>query len=213
MTSDQAFQVRILTRAPDINCYMKKTKKKLYAYVDESGQDTKGLVFVVSVLILEKEREEISKELEKIENDSGKKNMKWNKSRHEFRKAYIEKLFKMEKIKGRIFFDIFSDTKKYIELTSYATAKAILKKSGNNEYKVTIFVDGFKKKEIDIFSRGLRDLKIRTKKIRGVKKDENNAFIRLVDAICGLIRDSQDKNEWADKTLQKLKTKKLVSEL
>ena len=213
LTSDQAFQVRILTRAPDINCYMKKTKKKLYAYVDESGQDTKGLVFVVSVLILEKEREEISKELEKIENDSGKKNMKWNKSRHEFRKAYIEKLFKMEKIKGRIFFDIFSDTKKYIELTSYATAKAILKKSGNNEYKVTIFVDGFKKKEIDIFSRGLRDLKIRTKKIRGVKKDENNAFIRLVDAICGLIRDSQDKNEWADKTLQKLKTKKLVSEL
>jgi len=192
---------------------MKKTKKKLYAYVDESGQDTKGLIFIVSVLILEKEREEISKELEKIENDSGKKNMKWNKSRHEFRKAYIEKLFKMEKIKGRIFFDIFSDTKKYIELTSYATAKAILKKSGNNEYKVTIFVDGFKKKEIDIFSRGLRDLKIRTKKIRGVKKDENNAFIRLVDAICGLIRDSQDKNEWADKTLQKLKTKKLVSEL
>lgn len=192
---------------------MKKTKKKLYAYVDESGQDTKGLVFVVSVLILEKEREEISEELEKIENDSGKKNMKWNKSRHEFRKAYIEKLLKMEKMKGRIFFDIFSDTKKYIELTSYATAKAILKKSGNDEYKVTIFVDGFKKKEIDIFSRGLRDLKIRTRKIRGVKKDENNAFIRLVDAICGLIRDSQDKNEWADKTLQKLKSKKLVSEL
>ena len=47
---------------------MKKTKKKLYAYVDESGQDTKGLVFVVSVLILEKEREEISEELEKIGN-------------------------------------------------------------------------------------------------------------------------------------------------
>ncbi len=47
-------------------------------------------------------------------------------------------------MKGRIFFDIFSDTKKYIEPTSYATAKAILKKSGNNEYKVTVFVDGFK---------------------------------------------------------------------
>jgi hypothetical protein len=191
----------------------KKTKKKLYAYVDESGQDTRGLVFVVSALILEKEREEISEELEKIETDSGKKNMKWNKSRHEFRKAYIEKLLKMERMRGRIFFDIFSDTKKYIELTSYATAKAILKKSGNNEYKVTVFVDGFKKKELDIFSRGLRDLKIRTKKIRGVKKDENNAFIRLVDAICGLVRDSQDKKDWADKTLQKLKTKKLVSEL
>lgn len=191
----------------------KKTKKKLYAYVDESGQDTKGLVFVVSVLILEKEREKISEELKKIETESGKKNMKWHKSRHEYRKAYIEGIFKMESLRDRIFFDVFSDTKKYIELTSYATAKAILKKSGNDEYKVTVFVDGFKKKELDIFSRGLRDLKIRTKKIRGVKKDENNAFIRLVDAICGLVRDSQDKNEWADKALQKLKTKKLVSEL
>lgn len=192
---------------------IKKTKKKLYAYVDESGQDTKGFVFVVSVLILEKEREEISEALEKIEAESGKKNMKWHKSRHLFRKAYIEELLKMEKMKGRIFFDVFSDTKKYIEMTSYATAKAILKKSGNNEYRVTIFVDGLKKKEVDIFSRGLRDLKIRTRKIRGIKKDENNAFIRLVDAICGLVRDSQDKNEWAGKTLQKLKTKKLVSEL
>lgn len=191
----------------------RKPKKKLYAYVDESGQDTKGLVFVVSVLILEKEREKISEELEKIETESKKKNMKWHKSHHECRKAYIEGIFKMESLRGRIFFDIFSDTKKYIELTSYATAKAILKKSGNDEYKVTVFVDGFKKRELDVFSRGLRDLKIRTKKIRGVKKDENNAFIRLVDAICGLVRDSQDKNEWAGKTLQKLKTKKLVSEL
>ncbi len=186
---------------------------KLYAYVDESGQDTKGLVFIVSVLVLESERERICEELEKNENESGKKNMKWHKSRHENRKTYIEKLLKMEKLRGRIFFDVFSDTKKYIELTSYATAKAILKKSGKDNYKVTVFADGFKKKELSIFSRGLRDLKIRTKKIRGVKKDENNALIRLVDAICGLVRDANDDNKWAKEALFRLKSKKLVSEL
>ena len=187
--------------------------KKLYAYVDESGQDTKGLVFVVSILILEQERDLIYEELEKIEAKTGKKNVKWNKSRHEFRKAYIEEIVKVEKLKRGIFFDTFSDTKKYIELTSFATAKAILKKVNKDEYKVTIFIDGFRKKEIEIFSRGLKDLRISTKKIRGVKKDENNAFIRLVDAICGLVRDADEKNEWAMKALAKLKKEKLVSEL
>jgi hypothetical protein len=151
--------------------------------------------------------------LEKIEVESGKKNTKWNKSKHNFRKNYISEITKIEKLKRRIFFDTFSDTKKYIELTSFATAKAILKKTGSENYKVTVFVDGFKKKEVEIFIKGLRDLKIKTRKIRSVKKDENNAFIRLVDAICGLVRDASDKNEWAVKALSKLKKEKLVSEL
>jgi len=187
-------------------------KKKLYAYVDESGQDTKGLVFVVSVLILEQEREVICELLEKIEIESGKRNKKWNKSHHNSRKRYIEDILKIEKFKERIFFKIFCDTKEYIELTSSATAKAILKKSGDN-YKVTVFIDGLKKKEIEAFSRGLRDLKIKTRKIRGVKKDENNAFIRLVDAICGLVRDMNDGNEWAKKTVEKMRNKKYITEL
>jgi len=191
----------------------KKPKKKLYAYVDESGQDTKGLVFVVSILVLEEERELIYDELEKIESNTGKGNMKWNKSRHEYRKAYIEKIAKFEELKKRIFFDTFSDTKKYIELTSFATAKSILKKIDNEDYKVTVFVDGFKKKEIAVFIKGLRDLKIKTRKIRGVKKDENNAFIRLVDAICGLVRDANDNGEWAKKAMSKLKKERILIEL
>lgn len=191
----------------------KSKKKKLYAYVDESGQDTKGLIFVVSVLVLENEIIEVCSELEKIETESGKKNIKWNKSHHKFRKAYIESILKTEILKRKIFFEIFSDTKEYIELTSFATAKAILKKAGEDEYKVTVFVDGLKKKEIEIFSKGLRDLRIRTRKIRGVKKDENNAFIRLVDAICGLIRDAEDENTWAKKIIKKLVKEKHIYEL
>lgn len=193
---------------------LKKSKKrKLCAYVDESGQDTKGLLFVVSVLILEEEKEMICAELEKIESESGKKNSKWNKARPEFRRKYIESIAGLEKLKNRLFYDIFSDTKKYVEMTSFATAKAILKKAGNDKYTATIFVDGFKKKEIDVFSRGFRDLHIRTRKIRGVKRDENSAFIRLVDAICGLVRDMNDGQEWAKKAIGKLKMERVLNEL
>ena len=185
--------------------------KKLYAYIDESGQDTKGLIFVVSVLILEDEYSVICEELKKVEIESGKKNQKWNKSKNDFRQSYLEGVMKIKELKGGLFFEIFSDSKKYIELTSYTTAKAILKKSGKYDYKATVFIDGFKKKEIEIFTRGLRDLHIRTKKIRGVKKDENNALIRLVDAVCGLIRDSEDGNKWAVKTLKRMIKIKIIT--
>ena len=43
----------------------KPKKQKLYAYVDESGQDTKGSMFVVSVLVLEEERETVLQQLAK----------------------------------------------------------------------------------------------------------------------------------------------------
>ena len=48
----------------------KSKKRKQYAYVDESGQDTKGMMFVVSVLVLGKERETVLQQLEKIEIES-----------------------------------------------------------------------------------------------------------------------------------------------
>ena len=66
---------------------------------------------------------------------------------------------------------------------------------------------------MSVFIKGLRDLRIRTKKIRGVKRDENNVFIRLVDALCGLVRDAKDNQHWAKEALKKLKNKKIVSEL
>jgi len=189
-----------------------KKRRKIYAYIDESGQDTKGLIFIVSILVIEEERETILKELEFIEKKSKKKNIKWNKANHNFREKYLEEMLKMNKLRGRIFFDTFSDSKKYIQLTSFATAKVILKKSSDN-YKATIFVDGFKKKEIEVFTKGLRDLHIKIRKVRGVKKDENNAYIRLVDAICGLARDAEDNNKWAKEMIDKLIKKEIVSSL
>lgn len=54
---------------------------------------------------------------------------------------------------------------------------------------------------------------IRTRKVRGVKKDQNNAFIRLADAFCGLVRDAIGGNPWAKGVLQNMVDKKVVVEL
>ncbi|MEF3692334.1 MAG: hypothetical protein V3574_04760 [Candidatus Moraniibacteriota bacterium] len=56
-------------------------------------------------------------------------------------------------------------------------------------------------------------MRIKTKKIRGIKKDENNAFIRLVDAVCGLIRDAEAENKWALEILNELMKNGIVKSL
>ena len=112
-----------------------------------------------------------------------------------------------------MFFEIFAESKKYIEMTSYATAKAILKKAKSDNYTATIFIDGFRKREIEIFMQGLRALRIKRRKVRGVKKEESNSFIRLADALCGLIRDASDDDLWATTIFNKMKKEGVITVL
>jgi len=46
--------------------------QKLYCYVDESGQDTRGKLFVVSVVVAAEDRGISLEQLEKIEDETGK---------------------------------------------------------------------------------------------------------------------------------------------
>lgn len=41
--------------------------KKLYCYVDETGQDTEGKLFIVVVIIVENEKEVVIEQIEEIE--------------------------------------------------------------------------------------------------------------------------------------------------
>jgi len=187
--------------------------QKLYAYVDESGQDTKGALFVVSVVVLEEEREDITKELERIEKESGKKNVKWHKARPEFREAYLRNITQSPLFINTLFFETFSESKEYLEMTSYATAKAILKKAADRAYRVTVYVDGFNAAEVSHLRQELKALNIKQRKVKGVRRDENNALIRLADALCGLVRDARDGNLSASDILRMLGKKKIVTAL
>lgn len=187
--------------------------QKLYAYVDESGQDTEGRIFVVGVVVLEKEYDHILKELQHIEEKSGKRVKKWNKAPYDYRKAYFEGISKSDAFRNSLFFETFANSNKYIKMTSYATAKAILKKVVDNDYSATIFIDGFRKRELEIFIQGLRDLHIKRRKVRGVRNEESESFILLADALCGLIRDADGSDKWATAILNKMKKEGIVTAL
>ncbi len=130
---------------------------KLYAYVDESGQDTAGRLFVVSVLLLAEERDALLQRLEALEARSGKHNTKWQKTRHSYRQAYMEAIRDLPVLQQALFFDILQTTSDYMTLTALTTARAIQRKV-HGPYKVTVFVDGLRRHEVPLFSKGLRRL-------------------------------------------------------
>jgi hypothetical protein len=41
-------------------------------------------------------------------------------------------------------------------------------------------------------------------KIRGVRNEKSDAGIRLADALCGLVRDAEEGQDWAYEALEKL---------
>lgn len=186
---------------------MPTPRKRLYCYVDESGQDTAGDFFVVSILVTGDERDSLLEQLLEIEGESKKRNIKWHKANYQHRLAYIELLTELSGLEGKIFYETYNEGKEYLVYMSDATAKTLRHKRAD---AFTIYIDGYREAELTHFKRQLRpSVKVPTQ-IRGVKRDENNAFIRLVDAICGLVRDAQEGDKQAKEAVQKLKRRGIV---
>lgn len=90
-------------------------------------------------------------------------------------------------------------------------AKAVLAK-GNQNYTVTVIIDGLNDKEREVVRYQLKKLKIKYNKIRGMK-DEQNIFLRLSDAMAGFLREVYEGGIDAKSFMQKLKKKEIIEEV
>jgi hypothetical protein len=187
------------------------TPQKLYAYVDESGQDTAGRFFVVSVVLFGTDRDTVLARLEALEDRSRKGRVKWRRARYAFRQDYIAGLLDMPLLAESIFVTTFRNARNYFELTVESTARAITAKTQGRSYRVTIFVDGLTRPEQATFTNRLRARGIARKKVRGVRDEQSNAGVRLADALCGLIRDADEGEPWAMATLAQLRQRRVVT--
>lgn len=186
--------------------------QKLYCYVDETGQDTKGDFFLVSVVITQEEREQIRKQLEKTERKTGKGRRKWIESKPKQRQNYVRKALKIPTLRGGINYAIYHKTTDYIPRTILTTARAITRHA-EKEYKATVFVDGLPKTLTRWFGAELRHLHISTKKVRGVRREEADTLMRLADAIAGFVREAVSGNKDMAHLLKKAKRKGIIVEL
>lgn len=185
--------------------------QKLYCYVDESGQDTKGKIFLVSVVIAGSQREELRNNLKKIERMSGKGSKKWMKSTRKQREKYIKEIINRKDFIGKISYSIYRDTRAYVDLVILTTAQSILKKA-KSPYETTVFVDGLGRTERHRFAAGLRKLKIKIRKVRGLR-DQSDEFIRLADAAAGFVRNYLEGDKLMGYLYKKAEKNKIIQEI
>lgn len=189
-----------------------KQTHKLYCYVDESGQDTKGQLFIV-VAILTAHPNEVAEELEVAERSSGKGKVKWHRSRHN-RDTYIHSAFKLS-THLRVYYQMFTGPELSYELaTVQATANAIdtyCQGEGIEDYKATI-IDGLRRSLQHRMGKLLRNLGICTKSVRG-ERDETNPIIRLADAVAGMVRESYEGNRHFKEIEEDLERRSIIEKL
>lgn len=187
---------------------------KLYCYVDETGQDTLGKLFIVAVVVTDNSQNKLEEQLAAIEVTSGKKTAKWVKTRDKTRQEYINALIEQD-IPAMIFAKTYDEPNNgFDELEVLATAQAVnLYREENNieqaNYKVTVTIDGLSKTMAIRMGSEFRKLGVKTRKVVG-KKDEASASIRLADAIAGLVREAYEgRAEYKALQVQLEKTRKL----
>ncbi len=167
-------------------------KTKLYCYVDENGQDTKGRIFIVSVVIIEEKRDELLKFCEEVEEETRKGKTKWRKSEYGDILEYLRKIFRNKDLASSFIYSVYENTKGYDVATILGIAKAINVSKPVEDFTSVVYVDGLSKTKRHEYSSELRKLGIPTAKVQGVAKDENNSLIRLADSLAGFIRDVLD---------------------
>src|SRR3989338_11384792 len=183
-------------------------KQKLYAYVEEWGQDTRGEIFLVSVIVVGNQRDKLRKLLRQIEKESGKANRKWTRTARSRREAYIRRILESKKFIGLLHAAHYLHSRYYMDLTVLTTAWAILGHASQS-YQATVYVDGLNQSQRDHFTRGLRSLHVKAQRARGLT-DEADEFIRLADAVAGFVRDGIEGDDLMKPLYRKAMREKII---
>ena len=190
---------------------------KIYCFVDESGQDTGGRLFFVSVVVVGEDRHGAARFLEECEAASGRKRgQKWMKSTHPQRLAFIRLAFDPSRLGAALFYQEYRDTKEYDKLTVLTILEAIhlyAAKHSVENYSVTVVVDGLKAKQEAAVATHLRRAGMPVRKVRGMR-DEGDALLRLADFVAGLVRSAgEDRSPEYAEAVEKFLRKGLLQKL
>ncbi len=189
--------------------------QKLYCYVDETGQDTLGDLFIVAVLVTGKERDELERFLEWCEKQSGRGRRKWTHTRRREKTKYLHLALVSERLSGKIFYQIHRETKAYLKFTTQSVIHALSAYAGTHgvrDYKAVVIIDGLNRQgELEV-SRQIRRSGVKTRAVKG-GRDEASALIRLADTVAGLVREAMEADEELAKWVAKLSQERVLIEL
>ena len=174
--------------------------KRIDLYIDESGQDTKGELFVVAVVAVENS-DEFRQHCEALERFSGKGKLKWGHAQKEKRLIYLRAIISEAPSFGvTLFFTVFRRTTDYDGATIEGIARVIQRLKPLNLH-VYVYVDGLAKVKQGNYKTRLRRLGCPVRKVSRIAKDENEPLVRLADALAGA---SAELLKYQDKELNEI---------
>lgn len=155
--------------------------------MDETGQDTGGELFVVAVVIAEQDVEPLRLACERIEQETGKRSLKWIRTNYDRRLAYVRAVVQAPIFRYALYAATHRGRKDYFDSALRTIAHSLAHVAGKG-YEATIRIDGLPRSLERAAAAQLRRMGVAAGKVRGIRKDENDALIRLADAVCGWVR-------------------------
>ena len=87
---------------------------------------------------------------------------------------------------GKLHYAVFEETTDYLTATVEAIAETLANATAE-DYDATVFIDGLSRSLERAVGLSLRRSGAHVRKVRGLD-EENDALMRLVDSVCGLLR-------------------------
>jgi hypothetical protein len=128
--------------------------EKLYAYVDETGQETAGTFVLVAVVVAGDDRDVLLDWLSAVEHATGKGKTPWHTSRHLARQTSMDQVLHDARFSGSVFYAVYPGTRSSHDLTLLTIAQALGERSGGQPYQVTVIIDGLPRSAICLVSVG-----------------------------------------------------------
>jgi hypothetical protein len=169
--------------------------QRIYCYVDETGQETIGRLFLVAVVVTgAADRDALQDFLRRAEDAAGK-HRKWHRTRFATRDAYLRRVLPHGLLRQNLFYAVHPNTQDYVHATIQTTAVVLLTK-GAPTFSAKVIVDGLRPTEVRRFRSGLRAQGLSAVNVRGMR-DESDSILRLADALAGFLRDYEEQQPYA----------------
>jgi len=166
--------------------------QKLYAYVEESGQDTKGRIFVVTVIVSDQNYQQLIALCEAYERASRKGRRKWHGTDPQPRLEFMRLVIGDNRFRGALCYAKLQHRVQpdFDAFTVDTLAGVIASKLDTGHYVVETWIDGLSKTKRTEYANTLRGKGLQNVHLHRVRKEESNALIRLADSLAGLLRDA-----------------------
>lgn len=189
---------------------MNKLTKKLYCYVDETGQDVGSKLFIVVAVIITSNVNGVRERLLNLETDTRIGKIKWHKSDYKYRIKFMEEFLSRDNKDLHVYFLKAQKPVFYYLPTVEILQRAISANSTSNTQAI-VCIDGLDKFSGKKYTNALRTKILKIKLAKGVR-DESEPLIRLADRWAGCIRMALLGNEQCQALVARAEKKGLLKE-